>query len=418
MKTLPTGWKKEKLSDYLETVIDYRGKTPAKADKGILTLSAKSVKMGEIDYSQAYFISKETYKEFMVRGFPKVGDILMTTEAPLGCIAKLDRDDVSVAQRLLTLRGKEKQLDNDYLMYYLMSPIGQYELLSRASGSTVQGIKRSEFEKIDIVMPTSYDEQKEIASILSSFDKKIELLKEQNQTLETMAQTIFKEWFVDFNYPNATVEMIDSEMGEIPKGWRVGRIGDEFDITIGRTPPRQESQWFSEVPQGMKWASIKDMGNAGVYIFNTSEYIVDEAIVKFNIPIIPENTTILSFKMTVGKVSITTEKMLSNEAIAHMKIKKDSYLTSEYIYLFLLNLNFNTLGSTSSIVTAINTAIIKKIRFLIPDEFSMNNFTNLIIPIFTKIKNNSKQIQTLEETRDSLLPKLMSGQKRVFEYDN
>ena len=167
MKTLPKGWKKEKLSDYLEMVIDYRGKTPAKADKGILTLSAKSVKMGEIDYSQAYFISKETYKEFMVRGFPKVGDILMTTEAPLGCIAKLDRDDVSVAQRLLTLRGKEKQLDNDYLMYYLMSPIGQFELLSRASGSTVQGIKRSEFEKVDIVLPTSYNEQKEIANIIS-----------------------------------------------------------------------------------------------------------------------------------------------------------------------------------------------------------------------------------------------------------
>lgn len=418
MKTLPKGWKKEKLSDYLEMVIDYRGKTPAKADKGILTLSAKSVKMGEIDYSQAYFISKETYKEFMVRGFPKVGDILMTTEAPLGCIAKLDRDDVSVAQRLLTLRGKEKQLDNDYLMYYLMSPIGQFELLSRASGSTVQGIKRSEFEKVDIVLPTSYNEQKEIANIISSFDKKIELLKEQNQTLETMAQTIFKEWFVDFNYPNATGEMIESEMGEIPKEWKIGRIGNEFDITIGRTPPRQESHWFSEIPQGMKWASIKDMGNAGVYIFNTSEYLVDEAIEKFNIPIIPENTAILSFKMTVGKVSITTEKMLSNEAIAHMKIKKDSFLTSEYIYLFLLNLNFNSLGSTSSIVMAINTAIIKQIKFFIPDEITMKDFNQLVAPIFKKIKNNSEQIQTLEETRDSLLPKLMSGQKRVFEYDN
>ena len=233
-----------------------------------------------------------------------------------------------------------------------------------------------------------------------------------------MAQTIFKEWFVDFNYPNATVEMIDSEMGEIPKEWKIGRIGNEFDITIGRTPPRQESHWFSEIPQGMKWASIKDMGNAGVYIFNTSEYLVDEAIEKFNIPIIPENTAILSFKMTVGKVSITTEKMLSNEAIAHMKIKKDSFLTSEYIYLFLLNLNFNSLGSTSSIVMAINTAIIKQIKFFIPDEITMKDFNQLVAPIFKKIKNNSEQIQTLEETRDSLLPKLMSGQKRVFEYDN
>ena len=404
MKTLPKGWKKEKLSDYLEMVIDYRGKTPAKADKGILTLSAKSVKMGEIDYSQAYFISKETYKEFMVRGFPKVGDILMTTEAPLGCIAKLDRDDVSVAQRLLTLRGKEKQLDNDYLMYYLMSPIGQFELLSRASGSTVQGIKRSEFEKVDIVLPTSYNEQKEIANIISSFDKKIELLKEQNQTLETMAQTIFKEWFVDFNYPNATGEMIESEMGEIPKEWKIGRIGNEFDITIGRTPPRQESHWFSEIPQGMKWASIKDMGNAGVYIFNTSEYLVDEAIEKFNIPIIPENTAILSFKMTVGRVAIVTNEVTTNEAIAHFPCTKENLF---FVYCYLKNFNYGYLGSTSSITTAINSKIIKEMPFLMPSKKELDLFNHKVSGLFEQLKYISKELDILEELSKMLLPQLL-----------
>jgi restriction endonuclease S subunit len=193
MSDLPTGWSEENLVSCLDAVIDYRGKTPKKADKGIVTLSAKSVKMGNIDYSQAYYISEETYKSFMVRGFPKKGDILMTTEAPLGCIAKLDRDNISVAQRLLTLRGKDGVLDNDYLMYYLTSRIGQHELHSRASGSTVQGIKRSEFEYVNIILPTCYEEQKVIAKILSSFDEKIELLREQNETLETIAQTIFKE---------------------------------------------------------------------------------------------------------------------------------------------------------------------------------------------------------------------------------
>lgn len=417
MSNLPKGWIETKLGQIVEIV---NGGTPSTSNENYWNGNISWITPKDLSNFEGRYIlkgEKSITQEGLNNSSAKllpINTVLFSSRAPIGYVA-IAQQEVSTNQGFKNIICDEVNTHYLYMYYWLKINAKHIEKLS--SGSTFSEASTSLMKSLNIKIP-KIDEQKEIASILSSFDKKIELLKEQNQTLETMAQTIFKEWFVDFNYPNATVEMIDSEMGEIPKGWRVGRIGDEFDITIGRTPPRQESQWFSEVPQGMKWASIKDMGNAGVYIFNTSEYIVDEAIVKFNIPIIPENTTILSFKMTVGKVSITTEKMLSNEAIAHMKIKKDSYLTSEYIYLFLLNLNFNTLGSTSSIVTAINTAIIKKIRFLIPDEFSMNNFTNLIIPIFTKIKNNSKQIQTLEETRDSLLPKLMSGQKRVFEYDN
>jgi len=105
------------MEEALDALIDYRGKTPSKSEKGIETLSAKSVKNGYIDYSQCYYISESEYKRFMVRGFPKVGDILLTTEAPMGLVARLDRDDVAIAQRLLTLRGKKGVLDNDYLMY-------------------------------------------------------------------------------------------------------------------------------------------------------------------------------------------------------------------------------------------------------------------------------------------------------------
>jgi len=398
---IPEGWKVTNLESCLSSLIDYRGKTPKKSKTGILALSAKSVKMGYIDYNKAYCISPETYKNFMVRGFPKKGDILMTTEAPLGCIAKLDRENITVAQRLLTLRGKSDLLDNDYLMFYLMSRIGQYELKSRASGSTVQGIKRTEFSRVNIILPP-LPEQKAIAKVLTAFDDKIELLQKQNKTLETMAQTIFKEWFGEYHIGDV-----------LPEGWRVGKLGNEFDITIGRTPPRKETQWFSDRPTGKKWISIKDMGNCGTFIYNTSEYLTDEAIEKFNIPIIPTNTTILSFKMTVGKLTITTEDMLSNEAIAHLKIKNDSTLTSEFIYLFLRDLNFNLLGSTSSIVTAINSTIIKGIDFIIPKDELMNSFQKKILPIFKKIQNNTSQIQSLTKTRNTLLPKLMSGQVRV-----
>jgi len=104
---LPCEWEVNTMENSLSEIIDYRGKTPEKSESGIVTLSAKSVKNGYIDYTSAYYISEETYKKFMVRGFPKKGDILLTTEAPLGYVAKLDRDKVAIAQRLLTLRGKE-----------------------------------------------------------------------------------------------------------------------------------------------------------------------------------------------------------------------------------------------------------------------------------------------------------------------
>ena len=171
-----------KMEDALDALIDYRGKTPQKSKTGIMTLSAKSVKNNHIDYSQCYFISEEEYEKFMVRGFPKKGDILLTTEAPLGLVARLDRNDVAIAQRLLTLRGKENVLDNDYLLYYLQSPIGQASLKARETGTTVTGIKQAEFRKIEIEIP-DYEVQKKVSGILRVIDQKIELNNAINNNL-------------------------------------------------------------------------------------------------------------------------------------------------------------------------------------------------------------------------------------------
>ena len=171
-----------KMEDALEALIDYRGKTPEKAEEGIDTLSAKSVKDGYIDYSLCYQISAEEYKRFMVRGFPQIGDILLTTEAPLGLVARLDRNDVAIAQRLLTLRGKKGVLDNDYLMYYLQSPKGQAALTARATGTTVTGIKQAEFRKIELELP-DYDYQVKVSGIIRAIDEKIALNKKINNNL-------------------------------------------------------------------------------------------------------------------------------------------------------------------------------------------------------------------------------------------
>ena len=180
------------LENLLDKLIDYRGKTPKKTLSGVPLVTAKIVKNGTINGYTEY-IAEEDYDKWMVRGFPKVGDVILTTEAPLGEVALLKEEKVALAQRIVCLRGKDNVLDNTYLKYYLQSGKGQKSLSARESGTTVTGIKQAELRRVDIEYP-AYDDQRRIASILSSLDRKIELNNKINADLEEMAQAIFKNW--------------------------------------------------------------------------------------------------------------------------------------------------------------------------------------------------------------------------------
>ena len=156
--------------------------------------------------------------------------------------------------------------------------------------------------------------------------------------------------------------------------------------------------------------SIKDMGNAGIYITDSSEYLTKEAVDKFNIRLIPENTVIFSFKLTVGRVSITTTTTTTNEAIAHFKKREDSFLTSEYLYLFFKSFNFSRLGNTSSIATAVNSKTIRDIQILCPSKTILDGFQTYMAALFRKIKQQTLENRSLSEIRDTLLPKLLNGE--------
>ena len=412
-----TNWKETTLGEVVDIIIDHRGMTPKKmggdwASVGYRAVSAKSIKTGQlVNEDQMNLLPENLYRKWMKEEV-EYGDILLTSEAPLGeHIIWKSEEKLVLSQRIFGIRTEKEVFDPFFFNYFIDSKYYQHQLKSRESGSTVTGIKQSELLKTKILLPP-LSEQKEIAGVLSSLDDKIELLREENKTLEATAQTIFKEWFVNFNFPGATDKMIDSELGEIPEEWRIGRLSDVADITIGRTPPRKESEWFSTDSNDVKWISIKDMGNCGVYTGDTAEYLTRDAVERFNIPVIPKNTAVVSFKMTVGRVSITVEEMLSNEAIAHIKLKKDG-LTVEYIYLFLKNFNFSDLGSTSSIVNATNSTAIKNLSVLIPEKNIIDEFDSAVGSVFQKILTNSEQIQTLSTLRDTLLPKLMSGDLRI-----
>jgi len=355
----------------------------------------------DFDYPSVTEEDKKRLSKYLL----KEGDIVFTRVGSVDLSAYVDKsqDGWMFSSRMLSVRTN-KEVDSKFISYFFRQNSFRKYIYRISVGATMPSINTGILKGIPISYPP-IEKQKAIAQVLTAFDDKIENLRAQNDTLEEIAQTIFKEWFGNYQVGD-----------ELPEGWRVGKLGEEFDISIGRTPPRKETQWFSDTPTGKKWISIRDIGSCGVYIENTAEYLTDEAIEKFNIPVIPKNTTILSFKMTVGKLTITTEDMLSNEAIAHLKLKDGTYLTSEYIYLYLQNLDFNSLGSTSSIVTAINSTIIKNLDFIIPDKEALKKIELIINSLFEKIKNNTEQIQSLTQTRDTLLPKLMRGELRIKEY--
>ena len=203
---------------------------------------------------------------------------------------------------------------------------------------------------------------------------------------------MFKSWFVDKE--NTERKTIKAE--------------EFFDISIGKTPPRKEPEWFTYNSDDIIWVSISDMGNCGAFISDSSEYLIKEAIAKFNIKIVPDNTVLLSFKLTVGRITITDGEMTTNEAIAHFVTDKKEI--NEYLYCYLKNFNFQTMGSTSSIATAVNSKIIKAMPFVVPTNKELTDFHAVTYPMFQQIKANQQENKRLSALRDTLLLKLMSGE--------
>ena len=295
---------------------------------------------------------------------------------------------------------------------FLFYSICKRDFASMNVGSAVPSMTVNILNDIQISYPKNIEDQRRIVSILSSLDRKIELNNKINADLEEMAQAIFKNWFVDFE-PFKDGKFVDSELGMIPEGWKVGRADDFYQINIGKTPPRKEHKWFSTNPADKIWVSIANMGNSGIFISDSSEYLTKEAVDRHNIIMVPRNTILLSFKLTVGRVAIADKELTTNEAIARFILSDDKYM--EYLYLYLKNFDYNSLGSTSSIATAVNSKTIKGMQMLQPSDKIIDAFHIQVNPIFEKIRSLTKENSRLSLLRDTLLPRLMSGEIEVPE---
>ncbi|CAD7381868.1 restriction endonuclease subunit S [Xanthomonas arboricola] len=440
-----------------EAVIDCPHSTPVWTKSGYVVLRNQNIKDGRLDLSEPSFTDEEHFKQRIRRMAPRPGDIVITREAPMGEVCKIPEGlTCCLGQRQVLLRPKA-DVDADYLLYALQSPFVQNQIRwNEGTGSTVSNIRIPILEKIEI--PRHDQAETSIAKALGSLDSKIDLNRRINQTLEAMAQAIFKSWFVDFDPVKARIAAIEqgedplraamraisgktdfeldqmlrehhdqlaataalfpdameeSELGEIPKSWVFHAADLLTEVGIGKTPPRKEPQWFTEGEGDWRWVSIRDMGVGGVFQQRSSEFLTSEAVSRFNVRVVPDRTVLLSFKLTIGRVALTDGPMVTNEAIAHFKLPTDAAISSEYLYLYLKSFDYSMLGSTSSIADAVNSKTIREMPIVVASRSLIDRFTRSIAPLFMEMKNRQNEIASLCATRDALLPKLLSGEIEV-----
>ena len=455
-------WKELPLNDVIELVIDHRGKTPKKLgfddffSEGYPVLSAKHVKTsGLVNLDAMRFANEEMYKKWMKEPTQK-GDVILTSEAPLGELFYIDGSKKYVlGQRVFGLRPKSDVLDSMYLLVWLSSAEGQGRLQARATGSTVQGIKQSELLKIMIPIPPM-KVQKDIASIYGSLDQKIQLNTQINQTLEQIAQALFKSWFVDFDPVRAKVqalsdglsleqaelavmqtisgktpeeltalsqtqpdryaelaetakafpcEMVEVDGGEMPKGWEVKELGSLMTIKRGGSP-RPIKDFISD--KGLNWVKISDAtAEDNPFLFSTKEYIKSEGLSKT--VLLNKGSLILSNSATPG-----LPRFLELDACIHdgwLYFSDIKSLTQEYLYFFFLNIRNDLVAQgNGSVFTNLKTDIVKAQKAIVPDERVICYFDKQVKSIMNLIRYNTANSISLKETRDLLLPRLLNGE--------
>lgn len=413
------------LEECLDALIDYRGKTPKKVEAGIPLITAKVVKSGRIETPDE-FIAEEDYEAWMTRGYPEIGDVVLTTEAPLGEVAQIKFLPVALAQRIVTLRGKSDLLDSSYLLYLMQSQEMQAKLVGRSSGTTVIGIKQSELRKIEVLLPP-ITEQRAIAHILGTLDEKIELNRKQNETLEAMARALFKAWFVDFEPVRAKMEgrwvrgqslpalpahlfdffpdkFVESELGEIPQGWFTGSIGkvavhprrsmkpDEIEdetpyIALDHMPKRCIALAEWDTANGLE---------SNKYEFKRGEILFGKLRPYFHKIGVAPLDGVCSTDIVVIAPKLP---MWFGFVLTH--VSSDAFV------------EYANAGSTGTKMPRTSWAEMARYPIVLPCDDVVAAFNLHITSTCDQIIDNIHESKTLAQLRDTLLPKLISGELRV-----
>jgi len=385
----------------MSAIIDYRGKTPPKSDRGTWLVTAKVVKNGFIAEEPKEYIPSEDYDTWMRRGLPEIGDVLVTTEAPMGQVAAIrSTAEIALAQRLILLRADSTVLDQDFLLYSMQTPAVQNQLRARATGTTVLGIKQSELRKVLLPAPALRIQQS-VGRALRAFDDLIENNRRRIEILEEMARLLYREWFVHFRFPgHAAVELVDSELGPIPEGWdarTLGEVAENFDRK--RVP-------LSKMQRAKKQGSYPYYGAAKIFDY------VDDFIFDGEYLLLGEDGTVVD---GVGGplLQLVKGKFWCNN---HAHVLKGTAASTRRLWcaLHAYPIAGHVTGAAQPKITQAN---MNRIPIVVPDAETSKKFDEAVDPMIDLWFNLERQNGVLREARDLLLPRLVSGELDVSDLD-
>lgn len=416
LEQIPNLWEVLPLKRVIDKFVDYRGHTPNKTDSGILLITARNIRDGHLDFDKSReHIAEEDYDSWMVRGMPEKGDVMVTTEAPLGAIAQIESENVALAQRLILLKANKNRMNNTFIKYYFLSQFGQNMLLSEGTGSTAIGIKASKFYNINIIIPPISEQQAiadfldrkttQIDTLIEKKQRQIDLLQEQRTALINHAVT---------KGLNPDVRMKDSGvdwLGEIPSHWESSKLKFLVDIRYGLGQPPKELENGLPIIRATNVERGKIVSKDMVYIDPSDVPPSRNAILKENEIIVVRSGAytadsaivtkeysgaVAGYDMVVTPTSISAQ-LLAYAFLSHYVLKNQLYL--QRMRAAQPHLNAEELGDTLIVYP--------------PSEKEQIEIENYLDDTTKKISETiartNEQIDLLREYRTALISEAVTG---------
>ena len=386
---MPQNWKTYKLEEVCTKIgsgATPRGGKEAYKEEGISLIRSQNVLDFSFSTNGLAFID-DKQADALKNVTIQTGDVLINiTGDSVARVCQVPDEYIParVNQHVSILRSNQELLDPELLKYILLSPKNKSVLLTMAgAGATRNAITKSMLEDFEIILPP-LPEQQSIAAILSSLDDKIEINLQMNKTLEEMAMTLYKHWFVDFG-PFKDGKFIDSELGPIPEGWEVKKLGELLEIKYGKDHKKLEV------------GNIPVYGSGGIMRY-VNQFLYDEESI-----LIPR-------KGTLSNLFYLRNPFWSVDTMFYTKLKESQ--TGKYIFYFLKTLDLAGMD-VGSAVPSLTTQLLKNIDIVVPSTEITSSFDVSVSRFFDTMEENIKENQTLTTLRDTLLPKLISGEIRV-----
>ncbi len=414
IEKLPNGWATKELNDVILDIIDYRGKTPKKlgghwSKSGIIALSAMNVKQGQlVKLDKAQYVSVELYRKWM-KSEVRAGDILMTSEAPLGeTYFVADGRKICLSQRLFCIRANPNVIQPRFLFYYFNSPFSRKQVELRATGTTVLGIRQPDLRETPITLPP-LPTQRKIAAVLSAYDDLIENNTCRIKILEDMAAIIYRQWFVEFRFPgHENVPMVESALGLIPQGWAVGILGDLAESVRRNIKPsdmNQQTPYFGLEHLPRKSIALSNWNSVGS--INSTKLGFRRGEILFG--------KIRPYFHKVGVAPL--DGICSSDTIVIRPKRSEyfaitlSYVSSEHF------IEYAAMTSQGTKMPRADWKVLENYPLVIPPDQIVQRFSGFVRDVIDKIQNLIFRNKNLRQTRNLLLPKLVSGEIDVSELD-